>query len=235
MLALAAEFRLESGDDEGAERHLTHALAIDPDHRQALILHARLLFRQGRRQEALPEAEHACTLDPNDLSTLTLLSSIQSSLGLGKQAGKTLDRKREVQQRFELMEKLAKEIIANPQAPEPRWRLGQLAAQANMKPLAIQSYEAALAQAPTFEPARQALLDLGFPASRLPPLRNPRSRTAPREWDGAIGPGSIVWAHFREGSATRAEVWSSAWEGPGPGRPRDWFSRSAFKLSRAAW
>ena len=158
----------------GPPVHLTHALAIDPDHRQALLLHARLLFRQGRQQEALPEAEHACTLDPNDLSTLTLLSSIQSSLGLREQAGQTLARKREVQQRVEMMEKLAQEIMENPQAPEPRWRLGQLAAQANMKPLAIQSYQAALAQAPDFEPARKALLDLGFPPSKLPP--SPRSR-----------------------------------------------------------
>lgn len=174
VLALAAEFAIESGDEAGAARHLTHALAIDPDHRQALILHARLLFRQGRRQEALSEAEHACTLEPNDVPTLTLLSSIQSTLGLGQQAGQTLARKRAVQQRGEMMEKLSREIMENPQAPEPRWRLGQLAAQANMKPLAIQSYQAALAQAPDFEPAHKALLDLGFPPSRLPP--SPRSR-----------------------------------------------------------
>jgi len=174
VLALAAEQAIESGDDERAARFLTHALAIDPDHRQALLLHARLLFRYGCLQKALPEAEHACTLDPNDLSTLTLLSSIQSSLGLLEQAGQTLARKREVQQRVEMMKKLAQEIMEHPQAPEPRWRLGQLAAQANMKPLAIQSYQAALAQAPDFEPARKALLDLGFSPSELPP--SPRSR-----------------------------------------------------------
>ena len=180
VLALAAELALESGDEERAARHLELALKIDPDYRQALILHSRLLFRQGRRQEALPEAEHACTLEPNDIAILTLLSSIQSSLGLGEEARQTLAHKRDVQQRAEMMAKLAQEIMDNPQAPEPRWRLGKLAAQANMKPLAIQSYQAALAQAPDFEPARKALLDLGFPPTRLPP--------SPRSWHSDSSP-----------------------------------------------
>ena len=120
VLALAAELALESGDEERAARHLELALKIDPDYRQALILHSRLLFRQGRRQEALPEAEHACTLEPNDIAILTLLSSIQSSLGLGEEARQTLAHKRDVQQRAEMMAKLAQEIMDNPQAPEPR-------------------------------------------------------------------------------------------------------------------
>ena len=58
--------------------------------------------------------------------------------------------------------------------PRPIRQLGQLAARANLKPLAIQSFQAALAQAPDFEPARKALLDLGFPPSRLPPLHRSR-------------------------------------------------------------
>jgi tetratricopeptide (TPR) repeat protein len=174
VLALAAELAIESGDETGAAGYLARALALDPDYHQALILHARLLFRQGRRREALLVAEHAYALEPNDVSTLTLLSSIQSSLGLGQQAGEILARKREVLHRGEMMEQLSIEIMKNPQDPEPRWRLGQLAAEANMKPLAIQSYQAALAQAPDFEPAQKALLDMGFPPSRLPPSSRSR-------------------------------------------------------------
>jgi tetratricopeptide (TPR) repeat protein len=176
VLALAAEFAIESGDEEAARRHLAHALALDRDHRQALVLHARLLFRQGRRQEALTSAERACSLEPNDVPTLTLLSSIQSSLGLKQEAQETLALKREVEERSARMEQLSREILQNPHAPEPRWRLGQLAAQANMKPLAIQSFQAALAQAPDFEPAQKALLELGFPAARLPPSSRNRPR-----------------------------------------------------------
>jgi tetratricopeptide (TPR) repeat protein len=174
VLALAAELALESGDEPRAARHLTDALAIDPDHLQSLLLHARLLFRQGRRQEALPEAEHASNLDPNDLTALTLLSSIQSSLGLGQQAEQTLAREREVHQRVELMDMLTKQIKENPRAPEPRWQLGQLAVRANLKPLAIQSFQAALAQAPDFEPAYKALIELGYPPSKLPPSARSR-------------------------------------------------------------
>lgn len=168
VLALTGEFAMESGDKERAARDLERALALDPDHRQALILHARLLFGQGRRREALPEAERACSLDPNDVSTLTLLSTIQTSLGLREEAEKTLALKDQVKQRTELMEKLSREIMEHPELPEPRWRLGQLALQGNMTSLAIQSYLGALAQAPSYEPARRALLDLGFPPSRLP-------------------------------------------------------------------
>jgi tetratricopeptide (TPR) repeat protein len=172
-LTLAGEFALESGDGQRAAQHLRQALAIDPDHRPAVILNARLFFGEGRRREALPLAEHACALDPNDASTLTLLYTIQTSLGLRKEAEKTHARKREVQQRVERMEQLAQEITNHPSDPEPRWRMGQLASEANMMSLAIQSFQGALAQAPTYEPARKSLLDLGFPPSRLPPSSRP--------------------------------------------------------------
>jgi type IV pilus assembly protein PilF len=180
VLTLAAEFANESGDDERAARHLTRALAIKPDYRQALLLHARLLFRQGHWREALPEAQKASAQDPNDLPTLTLLSAIQSALGSTEQSRQTFAHKQEVQQRDLLMAKLQEEIMNNPQAPEPRWRLGQLAAQANMRPLAIQCYQAALAQAPDFTPARQALLELGFPAAKLPAAQRSKAENSPR-------------------------------------------------------
>jgi tetratricopeptide (TPR) repeat protein len=179
--SLAAEVALASGDDQEAARHVAHALSIEPDHHDALVLHARLLFGQRRRHEALPVAEHALRLDPNNISTLTLLSSIQASLGLRGEAERTLARKREIQQLGERIERLQKEILESPQAPEPRFHLGQVAARAELIPLAVQSYQAALAQAPDFEPARKALLDLGFPASKLPPsFRTQRSGSAPR-------------------------------------------------------
>ncbi len=38
-----------------------------------------------------------------------------------------------------------------------------------MKPLALQSYQAALALDPDCQPARRGLIELGFPRSQLPP------------------------------------------------------------------
>ena len=107
---------------------------------------------------------------PNDLEALDLLSSIQTALGLKDQAGETLIRRRQVEQRTALISELTHQISRSPADPEPRWRLGDAAARAGIRPLAVQSYQAALALAPNCERARQGLLELGIPESRIPPL-----------------------------------------------------------------
>jgi hypothetical protein len=67
------------------------------------------------------------------------------------------------------METITREILEKPRDPEPRCRLGKLAEEAGMKHLATQTYLAALALTPDYEPARQGLLELGVPATKLPP------------------------------------------------------------------
>jgi type IV pilus assembly protein PilF len=170
VLALAAHLAVEMGRDQDAARYLEQALALDPDHREALILHARLQFRGGRPHEALTDATRACALEPNDLTALNLLGSIQSSLGLKEQSTETHARRREVERRNDEIERLMHDILERPNDPSLRCRLGQAARKAGMAPLAVQCYQAALALAPDCKPARQGLIDLGFPASRLPSL-----------------------------------------------------------------
>jgi tetratricopeptide (TPR) repeat protein len=169
VLLLAAELALEMGREPEAEHHLDRTLALDPDRRAALLLHARVQFRRGRAQEALAEAQRASTLEPNDLEALNLLGSIESALGLKEQAARTLVRRHEVERRNERIESLMQEILERPDDPEPRCRLGQTAREAGLRPLAIQSYQAALAMAPDCRPARQGLIELGLPRSQLPP------------------------------------------------------------------
>jgi tetratricopeptide (TPR) repeat protein len=168
VLVLAAEIMLELGRLEDADTYIKSTLRIDPNRREALVLHARQLLHRGLRMEALAEADRACTLDPYDHAGLILLSSIQSSLGLDEKADETLSRSEAIQERFKLMDEISKQILKDPHNPELRWRLGQLAAQGGMKPLAIRCYQAALAEAPDFEPASRSLLELGFALSRLP-------------------------------------------------------------------
>jgi tetratricopeptide (TPR) repeat protein len=185
VLALATEIMVEKGDYQAASQYVARALAVEPDHRDALILHARLLFRQRRRDEALTAVEHACALDPNDPSVLTLLSVIQSSLGLKERAAETIDQRRRVEKRSQVMETITQEILEKPRDPEPRYRLGRLAEEAGMKPLAIQTYLAALALAPDYEPARRGLLELGMPAAKLPsPSNSKLAHGLPR--DGSL-------------------------------------------------
>jgi len=169
VLILAVGLALEWGREQDAERYLDRTLIHDPDHREGLLLRARMQFRKGRTQEALSDAERALALAPNDLGALNLLGSIESALGLKERAAKTVSRRREVERRLTQMEELTQEISLMPNDPEPRWRLGQVAAAAGMKPLAVQCYQVALALAPTCEPARLGLLELGVPINEITP------------------------------------------------------------------
>jgi cytochrome c-type biogenesis protein CcmH/NrfG len=173
VLTLAAELAWESGRDQDARRYLERVLSLDPDHRDTLILHARLRFRCGETRQAESEVERVCLLDPNDVAALNLLGSIQTTLGQKEQAARTLARRREVEHRKGQMEALLRTIRERPDDPEPRWRLGQLAAEASMKPLAIRSFQIALMLASDCEPARQGLIALGWPRSQLPAATKP--------------------------------------------------------------
>jgi cytochrome c-type biogenesis protein CcmH/NrfG len=169
VLILAVGFALEWGHEQDAERYLERTLIQEPDHREALLLRAQTQFRKGRTQEALSDAERALALAPNDLGALNLLGTIESALGLKERAAKTVARRREVEQRLSRIEELTQEIRQRPNDPEPRWRLGQAAAAAGMKPLAVQCYQVALALAPTCEPARLGLRELGVPITEMTP------------------------------------------------------------------
>jgi tetratricopeptide (TPR) repeat protein len=176
----AADVALELGRDQEAARFLERALAIDPDHRAALILQARLQLRRGRPREALPAAERACALEPNDPMALGLLATIQAALGLKDQAARTQDRRHRVERRNQRIDDLLHAILEHPDDPEPRCRLGRAAAEAGMRTLAIQSYQAALALAPDCRPARRGLIDLGLSRAQLAPAGGPASAGAGR-------------------------------------------------------
>jgi tetratricopeptide (TPR) repeat protein len=173
VLISAVELALELGRLPETTRYLEWALTQEPDHPAALLLRARLNYRKGLWREALSDAERACARDPNDLGGLNLLGSIQKALGLKEQAAQTFARRQAVERRTVRMEELIQQIGAKPDDPEPRWRLGREAQGAGMNSLALQSYQAALALAPDCQPARQGLVELGFPRSRLPQTSAP--------------------------------------------------------------
>jgi tetratricopeptide (TPR) repeat protein len=168
VLTLAAEIALDLGRDEDPGRLLERSRAIDPNRRDTLVLLARLHLRGGHAREALSEAERACSLEPTDLAALSLLSSIQAALGMKDESARTIARRHEVEKRNQQIEALMHAILEKPNDPEPRWRLGRTAAEAGMKPLAVQCYQAALVLAPDCQPARQGLIELGYPRSQVP-------------------------------------------------------------------
>jgi tetratricopeptide (TPR) repeat protein len=180
VLTLAAEIALDLGRDQDPAPLLERSLSIDPDRCETLVLHARVQLRRGRGRVALSDAERACSLEPNNLAALSLLSSIQASLGMKDLSARTIARRHEFEQRSKQIETLMQAILEKPKDPELRWRLGRTAAEAGMKPLASQSYQAALVLAPDCEPARQGLIDLGYPRSQLPPASGATLAGSPR-------------------------------------------------------
>ena len=160
VLIHAAALAFESDRHQDAARYLEQVLTIDPDHREALLLRARVHLGKQQPREALLAAERVLTRAPSDLEALNLLASIQTALGLKDQAALTVTRRRQAERRTALIDEITLQIKRSPADPEPRWRLGDAAAAAGMKPLAAQSYQAALALAPNCEPARRGLRQL---------------------------------------------------------------------------
>jgi hypothetical protein len=81
------------------------------------------------------------------------------------------------------MTQLILEIGQKPDDPGPRLRLGQVAAEGGMTPLAVQSYQAALAVAPDCDQARKGLRELGVPEPKIPPA--PSNKLAGSAANGA--------------------------------------------------
>jgi tetratricopeptide (TPR) repeat protein len=185
VLRLAVALCMETGRAAEGARYLNEILALDPHDREALVLRARASFRAGQPRRALADAQEAVVKEPNDLAALNLLATVQAAIGLKDQAAKTVARRREVERRVGLMEELSVEIEKRPNDPELRWRLGQLAAATGMRPLAAQSFQAALAFAPDCQQARQGLLELGRSQADETP-------SAPPSLAGAAGPAPAV-------------------------------------------
>jgi len=179
VLIHAAGLAFDCDREQDGARYLEQVLTLDPDHREALILRARMHLGKHQPREALSDAERALALAPNDLEALNLLGSIQTALGLKDRAAATLIRRRQVERRTALIGELTLQIRRSPADPEPRWRLGDAAALAGMKPLAVQSYQAALALAPHCEQALHGLRDLEATSESPGPFATRLARPSP--------------------------------------------------------
>jgi tetratricopeptide (TPR) repeat protein len=160
LLGLAA--RLAGGQGRGSEalELADRALAADPDNFDALLVRARQRHLAGEPDPALADLEHAIRINPNHLGALQLLVQVQTRLGLDEQAEATAGRFRRARDRVALMDRLTKEINRRPHDPEPRWRMGQAAAEGGMSTLAYQCFQAALDIDPNYQPARESLANL---------------------------------------------------------------------------
>jgi len=168
VLCLAARHARLLGRPEAMMHFAERTLEIDPEDVEALVLRAQSLREAGRLQEALRDAEHGVIRDANNLAALTLLAAIEGALGWNERAAATSARQRRARERAEQIRDLKEQIARRPGDAEPRWRMGQLAADGGMTVLAVNSFRAALAVDPSCGPARQGLLALDQLRSRPP-------------------------------------------------------------------
>jgi tetratricopeptide (TPR) repeat protein len=165
ILRLAAiRARLLSRADD-VERYAGRALLLDPNDVEVLILRAQSRLESGRRSEALGDAERAVVLAPDNVTALYLLAGIENALGLKERSAATGHRHERTLEIIGEIERLRGEVRKRPSDLEPRWRLGEAAAQVGRTTLARKSFLAALALDPNCKPARAGLAALGGPTN----------------------------------------------------------------------
>jgi tetratricopeptide (TPR) repeat protein len=157
VLALAARQARDLGHLDEAMGLAGRSLAADPTNFDALLVRARVHALTHQPRAAIEDLEKAVAVKPNDRSALQLLSQVQRSAGLTREARATQERAERARERIELMDRLTKVIDQHPEDPEPRWRMGQAAMDGEMYVLAYQCFQAALYLDPNYKPARDAL------------------------------------------------------------------------------
>ena len=171
LLGLAARQAHDEGDAAAALSLADRALTIEPTNLDALLTRARCRRQAGQPEAALPDLALATTLNPNDLMTLQLRFQVESQLNQRDAAAQTARRVDAARARRTSLSQLARAISQRPSDPEPRWRMGQVAAEADQTTLAAQCFAAALDLDPDCGPARAGLAALAATNPAPPPVR----------------------------------------------------------------
>jgi tetratricopeptide (TPR) repeat protein len=160
VLGLAARAAHHTHHLDEAIALADRALARNPRNLHALLARTEALVAQSQWEKALPEAERAVAVEPNDMDALNALLKIEMHLGLTQRARATLGRRERAQERLRELNQLAEEIQEHPEDPQLPWRMGQVAWELGMGLLASRCFEAALALDHDFQPARDSLTKL---------------------------------------------------------------------------
>jgi tetratricopeptide (TPR) repeat protein len=160
ILGLAARAAANAGRGDEAVRLADQALRREPRNLHALIARAGVLVDRRDWDRARADAELAAAVAPNDVNPLRLLLKIETTLGRTERVAATLRRRKAAEDRLRVMNQLAEDLSRRPDDPEPPWKMGRVAEESGMLLLAGRCFEAALALAPDFRPARESLAAL---------------------------------------------------------------------------
>ena len=160
VLGLAARHAHALGHPEQADGFACRALALDPANVDAHAARATSHLLAGELKSALDDLEEAVAVNPIDVEVLRLLARVESRLGLTNRARESLARAQSIEEHYVLFTLLTNEIARRPDDPEPRWRMGQVAAQGGMLEIASHCFRGALAIDPDCLPAQEGLTAL---------------------------------------------------------------------------
>ena len=160
LLGLAAISAQTLGQSDAADNMAEKALGLDAGEPNALLAKAQIAFLGNNPASAEAFLNKALTARPNQPPTLQLLMQAQARQGKTAEAAATKQQFQAVSQRILQMDKLTKRISQEPDNPQPRFEMGQLAVEGQMSVLAEQCFKAALDIDPNFTPARKALEEL---------------------------------------------------------------------------
>jgi tetratricopeptide (TPR) repeat protein len=178
VLGYAVWHAQELNQDDRARTYAERALARDPRNFESRYHRAKIDIKTGHPQHALEDLEIAVETEPLNQGALELLAKVQAMLGMADRAEETRQRAQRTHDLRIEMDRLARLIPERPNDPEPRWRMGQVAAKSGMKTLAEQSFRAALELDPQCREARDGLAAL--PASAPPADSAPQTERTGR-------------------------------------------------------
>jgi tetratricopeptide (TPR) repeat protein len=171
VLGLAARHAHALGHPEQAAAFAARALTRDPDNFDALVARGTSRALGGDSKGASADLGRAVEVNPIGVEALRLLAQVEARQGLNDRARESIARAQAIEDCLALFGRLAGEINRRPDDPELRWRMGQVAAMANMPEVAADSFLAALDLDPHCQPARIGLAALREGKGGKPPPR----------------------------------------------------------------
>ena len=158
--ALRAECQLALKQPAQATQFVLRALAKDPQHRDALLVHAEIVLGGGDATRAAEILERAAAAHPHDDLVRYRLAQVYRRLGRDDQAEVQAEIMRELRELGKQFTKLHERAFNDLSDPQLRYEIGVLANRLGRPLLARGWFEAALALDPGHRPSREALLEL---------------------------------------------------------------------------
>jgi tetratricopeptide (TPR) repeat protein len=164
-----ANCRYSLGDAAGARAALDELFAREPEHAGGLYLRAQLALNGGAPEEALGLLRRADELAPHQTDVIASLALACRQLGRADDARRYEQRLEELRGRLDRLDRLRRQVRAEPDKPSPRYEAGVLCLEVGRDEEAGRWLLSVLRLAPDHRPTHRAL------AEHFEKLHDPRA------------------------------------------------------------